>query len=153
MRDVRASPIANQRRDREPRRRTLITVVAPILVGSDHTSSNPSSPVFPTRRRSTRTQSRLSRRWIRESHLHLFSYPPQDLNRVPCVRSIGCITTPKDFAVAGTATDKLYGVAEGLWEPDLVRPSSSRTLTHANVFFLSGFRNQRTCSRRSRRRF
>ena len=35
--------------------------------------------------------------------------------------SIGCITTPKDFAVAGTAADKLYGVAEGLWEPDLVR--------------------------------
>lgn len=34
--------------------------------------------------------------------------------------SIGCITTPKDFAVAGTATDKLYGVAEGLWEADLV---------------------------------
>jgi hypothetical protein len=34
--------------------------------------------------------------------------------------SIGCITTPKDFVVAGTATDKLYGVAEGLWEPDLV---------------------------------
>ena len=33
---------------------------------------------------------------------------------------IGCITTPKDFVVAGTATDKLYGVAEGLWEPDLV---------------------------------
>jgi len=33
--------------------------------------------------------------------------------------TIGCITTPKDFAVAGTATDKLYGVAEGLWEPDL----------------------------------
>ena len=34
--------------------------------------------------------------------------------------SIGCITTPKDFAVAGTAQDKLYGMAEGLWEPDLV---------------------------------
>lgn len=33
--------------------------------------------------------------------------------------TIGCITTPKDFVVAGTATDKLYGVAEGLWEPDL----------------------------------
>jgi 20S proteasome subunit beta 3 len=33
--------------------------------------------------------------------------------------SIGCITTPKDFAVAGTAADKLYGIAEGLWEPDL----------------------------------
>ena len=27
---------------------------------------------------------------------------------------------PKDFAVAGTAQDKMYGVAEGLWEPDLV---------------------------------
>ena len=38
---------------------------------------------------------------------------------------IGCITTPKDFAVAGTAADKLYGVAEGLWEPDLVGLSSS----------------------------
>jgi hypothetical protein len=36
------------------------------------------------------------------------------------IPSIGCITTPKDFAVAGTAADKLYGVAEGLWEPDLV---------------------------------
>lgn len=39
--------------------------------------------------------------------------------------SIGCITTPKDFVVAGTATDKLYGVAEGLWEPDLVSIRSS----------------------------
>lgn len=37
--------------------------------------------------------------------------------------SIGCITTPKDFCVAGTASEKLFGVAEGLWEPDLVRPS------------------------------
>lgn len=36
------------------------------------------------------------------------------------IDSIGCITTPKDFAVAGTAADKLYGIAEGLWEPDLV---------------------------------
>lgn len=35
---------------------------------------------------------------------------------------IGCLTLPKDFAVAGTASDKLFGVAEGLWEPDLVRP-------------------------------
>jgi len=32
---------------------------------------------------------------------------------------IGCLTFPKDFAVAGTASDKLFGVAEGLWEPDL----------------------------------
>jgi 20S proteasome subunit beta 3 len=38
---------------------------------------------------------------------------------VSTLDSIGCITTPKDFAVAGTATDKLYGAAEGLWEPDL----------------------------------
>lgn len=30
-----------------------------------------------------------------------------------------CITEPKDFAVAGTATDKLYGCAEGLWEENL----------------------------------
>jgi hypothetical protein len=40
--------------------------------------------------------------------------------------SIGCITTPKDFAVAGTAADKLYGVAEGLWEPDMVSPNPGR---------------------------
>ena len=33
---------------------------------------------------------------------------------------IGCLTLPKDFAVAGTASDKMFGVAEGLWEPDLV---------------------------------
>jgi len=32
---------------------------------------------------------------------------------------IGCLTLPKDFAVAGTASDKLFGVAEGLWEPDM----------------------------------
>ena len=32
---------------------------------------------------------------------------------------IGCINFAKDFVVAGTASDKLFGVAEGLWEPDL----------------------------------
>ncbi|KDQ16840.1 hypothetical protein BOTBODRAFT_53901 [Botryobasidium botryosum FD-172 SS1] len=32
---------------------------------------------------------------------------------------IGCLTLPKDFAVSGTASDKMFGVAEGLWEPDL----------------------------------
>jgi len=32
---------------------------------------------------------------------------------------IGCLTFPKDFVVAGTASDKLFGVAEGLWEPEL----------------------------------
>lgn len=39
---------------------------------------------------------------------------------------IGCITTPKDFCVSGTASEKLFGVAEGLWEPDLVRGTRSR---------------------------
>lgn len=33
--------------------------------------------------------------------------------------TIGCLSFAKDFAVAGTASDELYGVAEGLWEPDL----------------------------------
>ncbi|KAE9410830.1 20S proteasome subunit beta 3 [Gymnopus androsaceus JB14] len=32
---------------------------------------------------------------------------------------IGCLNFAKDFVVAGTASTKLYGTAEGLWEPDL----------------------------------
>ncbi|KAI0049306.1 20S proteasome subunit beta 3 [Auriscalpium vulgare] len=32
---------------------------------------------------------------------------------------IGCLNFAKDFIVTGTASDKLFGVAEGLWEPDL----------------------------------
>jgi len=32
---------------------------------------------------------------------------------------IGCINLAKDFVVCGTATDKLFGMAESLWEPDL----------------------------------
>ncbi|KAF8560115.1 20S proteasome subunit beta 3 [Imleria badia] len=32
---------------------------------------------------------------------------------------IGCINFAKDFVVAGIASPKLFGVAEGLWEPDL----------------------------------
>ena len=32
---------------------------------------------------------------------------------------IGCLSLAKDFAVSGTASEKLFGVAEGLWEPDL----------------------------------
>lgn len=54
--------------------------------------------------------------------------------------SIGCITTPKDFAVAGTAQDKLYGMAEGLWEPDLVGNCQLK---------LAYIRNQRICSKPS----
>ncbi|GBE84398.1 Benzoate 4-monooxygenase [Sparassis crispa] len=32
---------------------------------------------------------------------------------------IGCINFAKDFVVSGTASSKLFGMAEGLWEPDL----------------------------------
>ncbi|KAL4069839.1 nucleophile aminohydrolase [Scleroderma yunnanense] len=32
---------------------------------------------------------------------------------------IGCLNFAKDFVVAGTASSKLFGLAEGLWEPDL----------------------------------
>jgi 20S proteasome subunit beta 3 len=32
---------------------------------------------------------------------------------------IGCLNFAEDFIVTGTASDKLFGVAEGLWEPDL----------------------------------
>jgi hypothetical protein len=38
---------------------------------------------------------------------------------------IGCINFAKDFVVSGTATDKLFGMAESLWEPDLVSPPIS----------------------------
>lgn len=38
--------------------------------------------------------------------------------------SIGCIDFAKDFIVSGTATDQLFGMCEGLWEPDLVRTLS-----------------------------
>jgi 20S proteasome subunit beta 3 len=38
---------------------------------------------------------------------------------------IGCLNFAKDFVVAGTASTKLYGVAEGLWEPDLERDAYS----------------------------
>ncbi|KAJ1031547.1 hypothetical protein NDA11_006493 [Ustilago hordei] len=32
---------------------------------------------------------------------------------------VGCLNFAKDFVVSGTAGDKLFGMAEGLWEPDL----------------------------------
>lgn len=34
--------------------------------------------------------------------------------------SIGCIDFAKDFIVSGTASEQLFGMCEGLWEPDLV---------------------------------
>lgn len=36
---------------------------------------------------------------------------------------IGCLNFAEDFVVSGTASDKLFGMAEGLWEPDLVSAS------------------------------
>lgn len=33
---------------------------------------------------------------------------------------IGCLNYANDVVVAGTASDKLYGMAEGLWEPNMV---------------------------------
>jgi 20S proteasome subunit beta 3 len=46
--------------------------------------------------------------------------------------SIGCIDFAKDFIVSGTATDQLFGMCEGLWEPDLVRkPSLFAVLYHS----------------------
>ena len=39
---------------------------------------------------------------------------------------IGCLNFAKDVVVAGTASDKLYGMAEGLWEPDMVRGVNRR---------------------------
>lgn len=38
--------------------------------------------------------------------------------------SIGCIDFAKDFIVSGTASDQLFGMCEGLWEPDLVSTPS-----------------------------
>jgi len=32
---------------------------------------------------------------------------------------IGCLNFAKDFVVSGTASEKLFGMAESLWEPDL----------------------------------
>ncbi|TIB81278.1 NAD(P)-binding protein [Wallemia mellicola] len=32
---------------------------------------------------------------------------------------IGCLNFAKDFVVSGTASDKMFGMAESLWEPDL----------------------------------
>jgi len=42
---------------------------------------------------------------------------------------IGCLNFAKDFVVAGTASTKLYGVAEGLWEPDLAPEDLFETIS------------------------
>ncbi|KAB5595419.1 20S proteasome subunit beta [Ceratobasidium theobromae] len=38
---------------------------------------------------------------------------------IACMDLIGCLTLPGDFVVGGTASDRLFGVAESLWQPDL----------------------------------
>lgn len=44
---------------------------------------------------------------------------------------IGCIDFAKDFIVAGTATDQLYGMCESLWEPDLEPEDLFETISQA----------------------
>ncbi|KIW61914.1 proteasome subunit beta type-3 [Exophiala xenobiotica] len=45
--------------------------------------------------------------------------------------SIGCIDFAKDFIVAGTASDQLFGTCEGLWEPDLGPEDLFETISQA----------------------
>lgn len=51
--------------------------------------------------------------------------------------SIGCIDFAKDFIVSGTASDQLFGTCEGLWEPDLVRLRTSKSI-YLKLTSLSG---------------
>ncbi|ODV58815.1 proteasome core particle subunit beta 3 [Ascoidea rubescens DSM 1968] len=44
---------------------------------------------------------------------------------------IGCIDFTKDFAVAGTATDQLYGMCESLYEPNLEPEDLFETISQA----------------------
>ncbi|CAH7675963.1 20S proteasome subunit [Phakopsora pachyrhizi] len=44
---------------------------------------------------------------------------------------IGCINFAKDFVVSGTASDKLFGMAEALWEPDLEPEDLFETISQA----------------------
>ena len=45
--------------------------------------------------------------------------------------TIGAIETAKDFMVAGTAPDSLYGMCESMWQPDMV------SRQHCKMFFWS----------------
>lgn len=42
---------------------------------------------------------------------------------------IGCINFAKDFVVSGTASSKLFGMAEALWEPDLAAEDLFETIS------------------------
>ena len=41
--------------------------------------------------------------------------------------TIGAIETAKDFMVAGTAPDSLYGMCESMWRPNMVRAGATRS--------------------------
>jgi len=45
--------------------------------------------------------------------------------------SIGCIDFAKDFIVSGTASDQLFGMCEGLWEPNLGPDELFETISQA----------------------
>ena len=45
--------------------------------------------------------------------------------------TIGAIETAKDFMVAGTAPDSLYGMCESMWQPDMV------SCQHCKIFLWS----------------
>lgn len=66
---------------------------------------------------------------------------------------LGCLNFAKDFVVSGTAADKLFGMAEGLWEPDLVschsyhdtvKPTLIRSGPAADLLMLVFFKSWRS---------
>ena len=59
--------------------------------------------------------------------------------------SIGCIDFAKDFIVSGTASDQLFGMCEGLWEPDLVS-SFLPVSAHSRLCHIRPFADLRTLS-------
>ncbi|TPX78669.1 hypothetical protein CcCBS67573_g00096 [Chytriomyces confervae] len=57
-----------------------------------------------------------------------------DANNEPYICNmdgIGCITTPNDFVVSGTAENQLYGMCESLWEPNLEPEDLFETISQA----------------------
>lgn len=44
---------------------------------------------------------------------------------------IGCPNYARDFVVSGTASDKLFGMGEGVWEPDLEPEELFETISQA----------------------
>ncbi|CAG8526096.1 10756_t:CDS:2 [Cetraspora pellucida] len=57
-----------------------------------------------------------------------------DKNNQPFVCAmdlIGCVDIARDFVVAGTASDSLFGMCESLWEPDLEPEDLFETISQA----------------------